>query len=264
MMLGERLAEGRTAEVFAWGETQILKLYREWCPLSWVEHEWRIARIVQEAGLDVPSVSEMIQTGGRGGLIYERVEGPTQLGLMLAKPWMLLGVARQLAALHAQIHQCAVPALPPLREKLETRIRAAEALPASDRDKALAALEKLPDGEALCHGDFHPNNILISPRGPIVIDWTDAARGCPLADVARTSLMIHLAAPSSSAERLLVLFGRRLFHAAYLRRYFQLRPDSRAALSAWMLPVAAARLEDGIPEEQSRLLALIRAAQPGS
>jgi hypothetical protein len=48
-----------------------------------------------------------------------------------------------------------------------------------------------------------------------------------------------------------------------LRRYFQLRPGSRKLLAAWQVPVAAARLEEGIVEEEEQLVALVRALLQG-
>lgn len=38
----------------------------------------------------------------------------------------------------------------------------------------------------LLHGDFHPANVLLSPQGPVVIDWTNAHAGEPAFDVALT------------------------------------------------------------------------------
>ncbi len=56
--------------------------------------------------------------------------------------------------------------------------------------------------------------------------------------------------------RLLVTAGRGLFRETYLKHYFELRPDSQDQLAAWQYPIVAARLGDGIIEEQEQLLAL--------
>jgi hypothetical protein len=42
--------------------------------------------------------------------------------------------------------------------------------------------------------------------------------------------------------RLLMKFARRLLHATYLRRYFELRPDSLDALEYWRVPQRMAGL----------------------
>jgi aminoglycoside phosphotransferase (APT) family kinase protein len=111
----------------------------------------------------------------------------------------------------------------------------------------------------LCHGDFHPDNIVLSARGPVILDWVDAARGHPLADVARTALLMqHAALPAHMPGRSLIEAGRALWYRLYLRRYCQLRSVSPGQVKAWLLPVAAARLSEGIAEEEQLLLGLIK------
>ena len=54
MNKGELIAEGRTAEVYAWGDREVLKLYRPWWPLVNIEYEIRICRAVHDAGIPSP------------------------------------------------------------------------------------------------------------------------------------------------------------------------------------------------------------------
>ncbi len=42
----------------------------------------------------------------------------------------------------------------------------------------------------LCHGDFHPKNVIVSAEGPVIVDWFDACRGNAVGDIARTSLLL--------------------------------------------------------------------------
>jgi hypothetical protein len=63
------IAVGRTAEVFAWDDNRVLKLYRDWCPADWVEYELKIGRIVQGAGLPVPAIGDLVDVEGRRGVI---------------------------------------------------------------------------------------------------------------------------------------------------------------------------------------------------
>src|SRR5215472_10876517 len=44
----------------------------------------------------------------------------------------------------------------------------------------------------LCHGDFHPINVLGEISRPVVIDWPDACGGDPAADVCRSYLLLRL------------------------------------------------------------------------
>ncbi|MHC5034553.1 MAG: phosphotransferase family protein [Planctomycetota bacterium] len=253
---GPWIAEGRTAEIYAWGEGRVLKLFRDWFPPDAVEHEARVARAVHAGGMAVPAAGDVVEMGGRRGLVYERVEGPSMWEWLRSQPWRILRCARLLAQLHAGMHATVVPGLPSQRLRLTEKIEAAAALPSELRDAALDSLSGMPEGDRLCHGDFHPGNILMAARGPVIIDWIDATSGNPLADVARTwVIMSETTAPGSPLS-----WWRRLtirwLCGAYRRRYLQLCARDREELIAWRPIVAAARLSEDIPQSREWLLNL--------
>jgi hypothetical protein len=67
-------------------------------------------------------------------------------------------------------------------------------------------LQSFPRGKALCHGDFNPTNVIITPKGDWrVIDWSHVRLGDPLADVARTYLLFWLSGHVAAAEKYLAL-----------------------------------------------------------
>lgn len=256
-MLGDLLARGRTAEVYAWGDRQILKLYLSEFPSHWVDFEAKIARIVQDAGLPTPRVGEIVQVNGRRGLVYERVEAGTMLDAIRARPMRAAQLGRALAELHAVTHNQPVPDLPSQREELKYSISAAQSLPDDLKQLALRALEALPDGAQLCHGDLHPGNVLMTARGPLIIDWMTAKRGNPVADVARTYLLLSMGNPPSMFERIVVNLIRSRFVAAYLEQYSKLRPLDQREMRAWFPVLAAARLNENIAEERTRVLKFV-------
>ena len=73
------------------------------------------------------------------------------------------------------------------RATLQADIQQTTVLPANLQLAALNMLRQLPDDDKLCHGDFHPDNIIVAPDGLVVVDWANAVCGHPLADVARTA-----------------------------------------------------------------------------
>lgn len=268
-MLGPLLNRGATAEVYAWGDDQVLKLFNSNFPSDVVEYEASIVRLVLQAGVTAPAIFSTVRAQGRMGLVYERADGATLLHALVKRPWTVVRAALHFAITHASIHQHHQSQLPPRRELLRQKIVAASPLGPDLRDAAIRALEGLPDRTIICHGDYHPGNVLMSSRGPVVIDWIGAAQGHPLADVARASLLLRYATfPAYYGPQARRRFNgvRRWFHAIYLWCYGLQYPFTPAELDAWMLPVAAARLSEQVTQEEvDRLVKVVRrlAAGPG-
>jgi aminoglycoside phosphotransferase (APT) family kinase protein len=80
----------------------------------------------------------------------------------------------------------------------------------------------------VCHGDFHPGNVLAAPGGSAlhVIDWTRAGVGDRHGDIAWTLLGFEVAAPRS-AYRVLMRVLRRRLQRAYLDGYRRVLPVDR-------------------------------------
>jgi len=253
--LGKAIGLGRTAEVYAWKAGYILKLFHESVPLRAIEHEAGMARMAHQAGVPSPAVEDIVNLDGRYGLVYERVLGVSMLKSLSSQPWTLLRCARLLAEIQARVHTIdATQELPSQHQRLRDKILAAAILPSEVQQTALQTLETLPMGNQLCHGDFHPDNVLITDKGPIIIDWMDATCGYPLADVARSSLLLQMALlPQNTPLRWLHNLARVWFHRLYLKRYFQLRPGDQTELAIWRLVNAASRLSEGVPEAQALL-----------
>jgi Ser/Thr protein kinase RdoA (MazF antagonist) len=133
--------------------------------------------------------------------------------------------------------------VPDLKQRLATRIDGAERLGRDLRDALLRRLAAMPDGDRLCHGDFHPFNILGLDARARIIDWLDASRGVAAADICRTYVLVSAHDPQMAA--------------AYVDAY----GIERAQLEAWLPLVAAARLVENVPREYERLAQL---AQGGS
>jgi hypothetical protein len=209
-------------------------------------------------GVRVPAVYELTTVMGRPGIVMERLRGPDLLTLVGRRPWTLFKAARVSGRVHARLHDVQSPsALPPLRVVLRQQIESGSALPPHLSRFALDVLDGLPDGDRLCHGDFHPANILMDGETPVLIDWTNARRGEPAADVARTLMMLRLGSPPPGTSLLLrglALFGRNLLVRLYLRSYRRSRALDMAAVARWGVPVAAARPSEGIAEELPALL----------
>ncbi|MEJ5313739.1 MULTISPECIES: phosphotransferase family protein [Anaerolinea] len=255
---GTPVAYGRTAEIYAWHDDTVLKLFYDWFSFENIQYEWKIARAVQSSGLPVPVVGEILHIHGRYGITYQHIQGNSMVRQMMREPWKVFHYARKMADLHARIHAITLQTdLPPLRAKIATKIHQAAALPDDLRQETLQLLENMPDGDRLCHGDFHPENILITPQGEWIIDWIDAGIGNPLADVARTTVIFLGAIDSGQMRNPILKILAHLFHQKYLRRYFALHGGGKDEYTRWLPIVAAARLSENIAELEAYLIAQV-------
>jgi uncharacterized protein (TIGR02172 family) len=259
MTLSPPIAIGFTAKIHAWKDGQVLKLFNQGISRSTVEYEANITRLVHDTGFPVPAVGEIVEIDGCFGLEYERVEGVTMLQALMKRPCKFPTFAQQLADIQAEMHTRSIPGLPSQRERLERKIKRTELLPEDVRQAALNALARLPDDNKLCHGDFHPGNIVLTPHTPVVIDWIDASRGSPIMDVARSTLLMG-GGPllPGTPVKWLVRLLRGWSYKIYLRHYFQQSTADRNQLSHWVPVAAAARLDENIHIDEDRLLALAK------
>lgn len=235
---GKRVGKGLTSEVFEYGGDQVLKLFVDGYPMSRAQQEFTIARALWAAGLPVPAAHALTEVDGRWGIVFEQIDGASMLQSVERKPWTLFACARQLAEIQARIHVFPAPAeLPSQRSQFQAWLKAAGDLSPAEKHAAESSLKNFPEGTRVCHGDFHPANILSSPRGPIIIDWSMGTRGHPLVDVARTAhLMRHADLPEDSPAhlRLLLKIARSLLHRTYLRRYLQTTAASASELNLYL------------------------------
>jgi hypothetical protein len=134
---------------------------------------------VRVQGFSVPAVEEVSADGLN--MVIERIEGPDMVAMMGNRPWTIPRLGRTLADLHRELHELTAP------------------------DWLVDA--PVGHGAGLLHLDLHPLNVMMSPRGPVVIDWARACRGDPAVDVAVAWIL--MAAGEVPTSRLMgMILGR--------------------------------------------------------
>jgi len=213
---GPLLGAGRTCDVYDVGKGRVLRRYR--VPLG-VEAEAAIMRYLDQAGYPVPKVYD----ANGPDLIMERLDGRDMLAELGRKPWLVRSYGRLLAHLHSRLHEIQAP--PGLGQAFEP-------------------------GDRMLHLDLHPANVMLTSRGPVVIDWSGVRAGAPGADVA----MAYVIMASSDVDLIPValrpVVGR--LRASFLRQFLaETRDDHKPYLAS----AAAARMRDPNvrPSEVDRL-----------
>jgi aminoglycoside phosphotransferase (APT) family kinase protein len=152
------LASGRDGDIFEFAPGLVLRKTRDGRSIA---HEARIMRYAAEQGFPVPRIEAVRGDGAE--IIMERIDGPVMVDAMVRPPWKLGVHMRMLADLHDRLHEIEGPDWLP-------------GMPGG--------------GDRLLHLDFHPLNVIMSPNGPVVVDWPNARRGDPMTDVALTYALV--------------------------------------------------------------------------
>jgi hypothetical protein len=251
------LGQGRTADVFAYGEKYVVKLFRPSFPKPAIDNEYLVSSTIGSL-IDIPRAHARVIIGGREAIVFDLIKGESGFRHLLLNPWSVKHFSRQFSALHVRMHAISVPdQIPQLNAILIRNMTMHELLSSDVKAKIIRYIAALPDGNVLCHGDFHPDNILLRRGKPFVLDWMTAARGNPLADVARTSVLLKWAQPGPGTPALfkVLLAGiRTRFFEHYIRHYLELTGAQREDIERWELPVMAARLMEWIPKEEKEVL----------
>lgn len=257
MGIGAKIGAGRTAEIFEWNDGHIIKLFLADFPIDIIQREATLARAAHQSGVKTPAVGDLVEIDGRTGLIYERVDGEILLHHLIAKPWRVRAFAKDMAALHVSLHRGTVQDLPSQRASFKRRIK--RQFDGDAQARLLAYLDTLPDGNTLCHDDFHPENIILSESGPVIIDWMTGMQGHALADVARTSLLLTIGVSPNANVVMRVLTGilRHQFHRAYISEYCRLSGAKWVEIERWMPIIAAVHTAENIPGEAHHLKRLV-------
>ncbi len=236
--LGRLLGSGKAAEVFECG-TAVIKLYRSGEPKRSAFREAAAIALVEGLGLPVPQVSGVRQVGDRWGVIMTRAQGPSFADVMRAQPERVPNYLKAMARLHSRVHLHPGTGLGSLKARLASNIKRATKLGEARQNILLEQLRSMPEGDRLCHGDFHPLNVLGPPGGEIIVDWPDATQGDPAADVCRSFVLIRPVATEVAG--------------AYVEAYAS-GGETRERVYRWLPFVAAARLAEGLPDEEEALM----------
>ena len=257
---GALIGEGLTAEVFEWGPDKVLKLYFERFTDDWARNEAKVGKAIFEAGVPSPEVYDVVDLENRKGVVFQRIIGKSMLERLEMEPWLLFYYSQRIARLHYRIHKCSTHGIPSQRERFAYMVGRSSAVLGDRRDAILKYMDGLPDGNSICHGDLHFNNAILTPKGPVAIDWNSAYRGNPLSDVARTCMIILSPSVNSGIPGFLSGVSNCIKLTAfwtYLCEYMRLSGAGFGDIDPWVLPVAAAKLRDRLPGEEKWLMDII-------
>ncbi|EPC8421411.1 aminoglycoside phosphotransferase family protein [Bacillus wiedmannii] len=190
MNLGNPIAKGNTAEIYLC-DNKVVKLFEQYLPNTESLYEAQKQKYAYSRDLHVPKVFEVSEIQGRQAIIMEYVEGESVGELLLnnlnkAEHYINICVNEQ-----KKIHAIRVNTdeIESMRERLERQIKSVHKLDEKQKESILNKLHSIKFEPRLCHGDFHPFNLILNNKNVNIIDWVDASSGDIRADVFRTYLL---------------------------------------------------------------------------
>jgi aminoglycoside phosphotransferase (APT) family kinase protein len=261
--LGEKIGEGVSADVHAWAPGQVVKLFKSGVSVRLCWHEARMTRAVFAAGAPAPEVFGVFTLEGRFAIVMSRFDGPTLLQLTRTGAVTRGQAGAVLASLCRAVHKTPVPPdVLTLRDWVDAWLRSSNGrLPKHVATGIRAQIERLAPGDELCHGDLHPDNVIMTAEGPRLIDWTGTVRAPAAYDLGVSHVVLTELAPevADDPERPSAV------NAAAQSEYARLAGMSPAALTAAIesyLPIVHVLvfLGGAVPALRERLLQRVEAA----
>ncbi|MFE6139883.1 phosphotransferase family protein [Bacillus sp. NPDC057893] len=231
MNLGNPIAKGNTAEIYLC-DNKVVKLFKEYLPNTESLYEAQKQKYAYSCGLHVPKVFEVTEIQGRQAIIMEYVEGESVGELLLnnlSKAEHFISIC---VSIQQKIHAISVSPdeIEPMKERLYRQINSVHNLDEKQKGNILKRLDSIIFEPRLCHGDFHPFNLIMSNDDMKIIDWVDASSGDIRADVFRTYLLYS----QNSVE----------LAEMYLHIYCKNTGLSRDEIFQWAPIITAARLAE--------------------
>ena len=239
--LDNPIAERKNKTIYKDGN-KIIKLFIESHSKSNVLNEaLNQARVEEFSNLNVPRLLEVTKVENSWALVSEYVEGKTISTLMKEYPdkvdhYLDLFVKVQLVVLENE-----VPMLNRIKEKFREKLENSDNIDENIKYELLQRLEGMKNHKKLCHGDFHPSNVIVQEDGTVyVIDWSHVTQGNASADAARTYLLFSMDGKEELANK-------------YLDMFAEMSGIEKRSIQRWIPIVAATQMTKKIPEEQEFL-----------
>ena len=243
MKLDTIIAKRPTKTLYRDGN-KCIKLFNEDYSKADVLNEALNQARIEGTGLNTAKVLEVTTIDGKWAIVLEYIEGRTLSELMRENPDKFDEYLELFVDLQIEVHSKTCPLLNKLKDKMNRKISEAD-IDATTRYELHTRLEGMPKHKKVCHGDFNPSNIIVTPEGKLyIIDWSHATQGNASADVARTYLLFCLNHDEETAKKYLKLFCKKSDTA---KQYVQ----------KWMPIVAASQSVKGNAHEREFLLSWV-------
>lgn len=220
----------------------VIKLFEEnYSKANILNEALNQARVEEGTDLNLPKLKEVTTINNRWAIVSAYIEGKSLEKLMLESPEKEDEYLELFIDIQLEILSKKVPLLNRIKDKFKRKLNGTSLIDENTKYELLQRLEGMKDHTKLCHGDFNPSNVIITPKGAhYIIDWSHATEGNASADAARTFLIFSMEGKTELAEKYLNMFAKK-------------STIDKANIQRWIPIVAATQLTKGNEEEKEFL-----------
>ena len=237
--LGKKIGSGARADVYQYKDKAV-KLFKDSSQKKDVFYEALFHSMVEDTGLIVPEIYEVIEVDNRLAIIMELIEGIPLKDKVFQENHKIRTYIERTVGLQNKIHNKNASGFPNMKDRFKGIITNSTILSNSQKNKLLQSINSFNFGNGLCHGDFHFDNLILSKGRINIIDWIDVTSGSPEADLCRTYMLYCLYAPREWSEM-------------YIQLYCQKTGKKPENILKWLPIVAGVRLSENIEGEKDML-----------
>jgi tRNA A-37 threonylcarbamoyl transferase component Bud32 len=247
------ITRGGEADIYDLGNGRILRVLRKNLGKKF-EAEKLLFPIFAEHHINVPAIYDYIEVDGKPAQVMQKISGSTMAEQIQRHPLKLVKEIRELARMHKRLLEiqtdCELISIDQIFHYFIAQPPAADKKLTNFASKILG---ELPINKYICHGDFHPGNILIQNNTPFIIDWSNAYRSDFLSDIAHTYLLLTHIPKIPGQKHILYLINScagSIMAKVYRKEIRRLKEFSLSDFSKWTVVMSLLRCYYGMESEK--------------
>lgn len=255
------LATGGEANIYEVDKDKILRvIYKEESKADNVEEI--IYPVLEKNKIYVPHIYEYLVIENKKSQLMERIDGDVLVKEWIKHPLSDEKQTYEFSKMHYNILQIkcndSIPSLNDLINYFVNNVKID--LDENLVSKIMTVFNGLPIKNNLCHGDFHPGNILVSKDKKVIIDWSGVHTGNPISDVAHTYLLMSNV-PQIPGQSRIQYFVMRKFGLKRANRYRNMMEEllhfDDKEFDKWLVVMSLLRIYCGLPSEKEERIKFI-------
>lgn len=184
------IGRGTNGEVYRVDRENVIKVFNKSVSVEDIERERDLAKQALIAGIPTAISYSVVMADDRYGIMFELIDADSLSVTLKEKADEYDAYVNKYVELFRKIHstKCDTSEFINIKEIYYNAIDySSDYYSKEDIGKIRALVESVPDTGTLIHGDYHPNNIMVSDGELIMIDMGDMTTGHPIFDFLATA-----------------------------------------------------------------------------